>query len=131
MFAARTTSFADARAFTAPRGAPSGQQSLSIYNPGPDSANVSITFSFADHDPITVPGFALSAGDATHRKITEYASFLSQVLGGVDSLPRGPYSITVFSDEPVVAQTSQLNSDGRTELGMTLETWIPVPTVGP
>lgn len=128
IFAALTTHFADARVFTAPRGGPFGQQSLSLFNPGDTDAHVTITFSFAGAAPVSAPGFTLGAGAATHRKITEFASLIAQWLGGVT--PRTPYSLTIESDAPIVAQTTQLNSDGRAELGMTLGQWVPLASLG-
>jgi hypothetical protein len=127
IYAANVTHFADARAFTAPIGAPFGQQSVSIYNPGVAPATISFTFSYDGHDPITLPEFTLAAGQSTHRRITEFVSVIAQALGG--NLPQSPYSLTVRSDVPIVAQTSQLNSDGRTELGMTLDQWIALSSI--
>jgi cyclophilin family peptidyl-prolyl cis-trans isomerase len=129
IYAARTTHFADARAFTAPRGSPFGQQAISIYNPADSTAEVSLIFRVEGFQPIVLDTFAVLPGEAGHRRIVEFASLLSQQLGGLDGLPQRPYSITVESSVPVVAQASQLNSDGRTELGMTHEVWTPLSSM--
>ena len=51
---------------------------------------------------------------------------LANHLNGLGGLVRHAYSVSVVSDVPVVAESTQLNSVGRTELGMTLDTWVPL-----
>lgn len=126
-WAARETHFADARAFTAPRGAPFGQHSLSIYNGRAlDTATVRIVFRFNSGPSFTSEPIVLAPGQSVHRRINEYASDIAQLQGGLGGVVRRPYSVSVLSDWPVVAQAGQLNADGRAELGMALETWSPL-----
>ena len=126
VFAARNTHFADARTFTAPAGSPFGQQSLSFFNPNSSSTTVSLVFRSADHAPITLETFSIDAGEATHRRMVDYASLLAQQLSGLGGFQGEPYSISVESEDAIVATSSLKNSDGRTELGMTLNVWEPL-----
>jgi hypothetical protein len=125
VFAATDTFFADARVFTAPRGAPFGQQSISLFNPGAAATTVTVTLLFDHHDPVEVTTLILGVGASRHLKLTEFTSLIAQRLGGLHNLPSHAYSLAIHSDSPIVAQTSQLDSDGRAELGMTLGAWTP------
>ncbi|MEX2219333.1 MAG: sensory rhodopsin transducer [Phycisphaerales bacterium] len=129
VYAARITHFADARAFTAPAGSPFGQQSVSVSNPGSAPATVSLIFRFEDAEPLIAETFTLQPGETLQKKITDYASLLAQHLTGLGSLVRDPYSLSIESDVPIVAQVTQFNSDGRAELGMTLDLWEPLATI--
>lgn len=128
-FGAEETHFADARVFTAPRGAPFGKQALAVYNPGDTDVTLHFVFRFSGHEPVVTQTLTLGAGESLVQRVNRFAPLLAQFLHGLGSLKHNAYSVSVIASAPVVAQTIQRNDDGRSELGMTLAPWVLLSSI--